>query len=596
MKTNTKIDTTIPRWDLSSIYTSFQGDDFENAMTKVAEGNNELNALLSDYNPNINFDKWLISYLEIENQIDAEFESLYAYTEAISSTDTTNTESLNIISKLDDISLELSKTELSFLEILNQNKDKIGDFCQNNEKFAEYQYVLNKRILGFSHNMTKAEENLAEDLQRTGGDAWSRLQGQIISNLVDKETGKTFNQLRNEAYSDSKETRKTAYEKELALLERAKIPLAACLNNLKGATVTLNRRRNWTDAIERSLSSARISKKTLDSLIGAIEASLPFWQDYLKTKANILGDGDALPFYDLFAPLPNKNPSEEKVWTFEEAKNYIIERYSSFSSHMGDFAKMAFEQNWIDAEVRKGKVGGAYCTSFPAHKQARVLTNFTGTFSDILTLAHELGHAYHDHCIHHKDYALLGYPMTLAETASIFAETIVMEDMLSKTEEYEKAKLAEMHLSDGCQVLVDILSRFYFEKSVFEKKEAGLELSAEDFCNLMLEAQNRSYGKGLKDDEKHSFMWALKVHYYSPELDFYNFPYAFGQLFALALYARYKKEGKSFTEVYQQLLATTGSKSCEEVCKEAGFDIETKDFWLSGIKEFQSNLDILKEY
>ena len=186
--------------------------------------------------------------------------------------------------------------------------------------------------------------------------------------------------------------------------------------------------------------------------------------------------------------------------------------------------------------------------------------------------------------------------MTLAETASIFAETIVMEDMLSKTEGYEKAKLAEMHLSDGCQVLVDILSRFYFEKSVFEKKEAGLELSAEDFCNLMLEAQNRSYGKGLKDDEKHSFMWALKVHYYSPELDFYNFPYAFGQLFALALYARYKKEGKSFTEVYQQLLATTGSKSCEEVCKEAGFDIETKDFWLSGIKEFQSNLDILKEY
>ena len=592
-----KIDTTIPRWDLSSIYTNFQSPDFENAMKKVSEGNNKLNGFIADYNPNINFDQWLSNYLDLENQIDAEYESLYAYTEAISSTDTTDTESLNIISKLDDIGLELSKTDLDFLEILNQNKDKIEDFCKNNEKFAEYQYVLNKRILGFSHNMTKAEENLAEDLQRTGGDAWSRLQGQIISNLVDKETGKTFNQLRNEAYSDDKETRKIAYEKELALLEGAKIPLAACLNNLKGATVTLNRRRNWTDAIERSLSSARITQKTLAALISAIEESLPFWQDYLKTKANILGDGDALPFYDLFAPLPNKkNTDKEKVWTFEEAKEYIIERYSSFSEHMGDFAKMAFEKNWIDAEVRKGKVGGAYCTSFPAQKQARVLTNFTGTFSDILTLAHELGHAYHDHCIHHLDNALLGYPMTLAETASIFAETIVMEDMLSKTEGYEKAKLAEMHLSDGCQVLVDILSRFYFEKSVFEKKDAGLEISAEDFCNLMLDAQNRSYGKGLKDDEKHGFMWALKVHYYSPELDFYNFPYAFGQLFALALYARYKKEGKPFTEVYQELLAKTGSKSCEDICKEAGFDIETKDFWLSGIKEFQSNLDILKEY
>ena len=592
-----KTDTTIPRWDLSSIYTSFQGTDFENAMQKVIKGNDNLNQFIADFNPNINFDNWLSSYLEVENQIDGEFESLYAYTEAISSTDTTDTESLNIISKLDDIGLELSKTDLAFVKILFDNKDKIADFCKNNEKFADYTYVLEKRVSSFSHLMTSEEENLAQDMQRTGGDAWSRLQGQIISNLVDKETGKTFNELRNEAYSDDRNTRKTAYEKELALLDGAKIPLAACLNNLKGATVTLNRRRNWKNAQERSLFCSRISEKTLNALISAIEESLPFWQEYLQTKAGLLEVGEALSFYDLFAPLPSKNKEEkEKVWTYQEAKEYIIERYYSFSEHMGDFAKMAFEKNWIDAEVRKGKVGGAYCTSFPAQKEARVLTNFTGTFSDILTLAHELGHAYHDHCIHHLDNALLGYPMTLAETASIFAETIVMEDMLSKTEGFEKARLAEMHLSDGCQVLVDILSRFYFEKSVFERKQEGLEISAEDFCDLMLDAQNRTYGKGLKDDEKHKYMWALKVHYYSPDLDFYNFPYAFGQLFALALYARYQKEGKDFTKVYQELLAKTGSKSCEAVCKEAGFDIETKDFWISGIKEFQSNLDILKEY
>ena len=454
--------------------------------------------------------------------------------------------------------------------------------------------------------MERKEESIANDLQRFGGDAWSKLHEQIISNMVDKETEKTFNQLRNDAYSPDRNIRKESYYKEIALLEQNQIAISSALNNIKGATISLNKKRNWGDgfegAINRSLFSSRLSRKSLDALISAIEDSIPMWQEYLFEKAKALnlkdekGNSEKCSFYDIFAPLITESSDKEKDWTYQEAKEFIINKFSEFSSHMGDFVKTAFEENWVDAEIRKGKVGGAFCIDFPLQKVSRVLTNFSGTTSDILTLAHELGHAYHHFCIKDLDYNLCSYPMTLAETASIFSETMVTNSMLKTANLSEKINLLEMHLSDSCQTLLDILSRFYFEKSVFEKKEAGLELSAEDFCNLMLEAQNRSYGKGLKDDEKHSFMWALKVHYYSPELDFYNFPYAFGQLFALALYARYKKEGKSFTEVYQKLLATTGSKSCEEVCKEAGFDIETKDFWLSGIKEFQSNLDILKEY
>ena len=239
--------------------------------------------------------------------------------------------------------------------------------------------------------------------------------------------------------------------------------------------------------------------------------------------------------------------------------------------------KTAFEKNWIDAEIHPGKVGGAYCQDFYVQKESRVLSNFTGTFSDIITLAHELGHAFHFYCIKEKDFRNALYPMTLAETASTFAETIVKQDILKSD------------LQDACQVLVDILCRFYFERSVFEERKKG-ELTADDFCRLMKDAQEKSYGNGL-NNERHEYMWAVKSHYYSIDLDFYNFPYAFGQLFSAALYARYKKEGKNFVDVYCELLSDTGSMTCEDLCKKAGFDITKKEFWKTGIDMYVSEIE-----
>ena len=297
----------------------------------------------------------------------------------------------------------------------------------------------------------------------------------------------------------------------------------------------------------------------------------------------------------MFAPLPKSDPQEtEKIWTFDDAKKYIIEKFTAFSEDLGNFAQKAFAENYIDAEVRKGKVGGGYDEDFHFNKTSRILTNFTGTFSDVMTLAHELGHAYHHTCVMNQDFAFVSYPMTLAETASIFSENIVMKDAIENASGYERAKLIEIHLSDSCQVLVDILCRFYFEKSVFEERE-NKELGAEDFCRLMLSAQNKTYGEALNEN-RHPYIWAVKCHYYSSSIDFYNYPYAFGLLFGLGLFARWKKEGKAFADTYKKILSLTGKLSCEEVCKEAGFDIESKDFWKSGIDTFISELEELKQY
>ncbi len=586
----------IPRWDLSSVFAGFDSDDYRSALKEVELGCEKLNLLLASPLLHSDFSAWLDQWYQLQNRTGALYESLYAYTEAVSSTDTTDTVAMNNVGIVEKLGLLVDETDRKFTAVLSENRDRLEDFYSSRPEYEHYRFVIQEKIQSYSHQMKLEEENLAQDLQRTGGNAWSRLQGSIIANLVDAETGKTFNQLRNEAYSADSQVRKTAYDKEIALLKGAEIPLAACLNNLKGETITLNARRSWETPLDRSLATARISRRSLEAMIGAIEDSLPFWQDYLKTKASLLGDGDALPFYDLFAPLTDKaSQSEpEKVWTFDEARSYIIERFSSFSARMGDFARRAFDQHWIDAEVRKGKVGGAYCTSFPAHKESRVLTNFTGSFNNITTLAHELGHAYHHECIKDADYALMSYPMTLAETASIFSETIVMKDILSRASGFEKVQFCETHLSDANQVLVDILSRFYFERQVFEERRTG-ELSAADFCRIMTDAQNNTYGPGLSS-VKHPYMWALKVHYYSPDFDFYNYPYAFGQLFGLGLYSLYQKEGPSFAERYEKLLVQTGRASCEDVCAAAGFDITGKEFWQGAIAQYRSELDVLKAW
>ncbi len=597
-----------PFWNLDSIFSSINSPQYIAAIEEYKTGMEKLENLLHTAS-RFNFSFWLKGFLDAQEKVLALSQSLGAYAYIIYSVDTTNTSYLNNISKIDELALRLQKIELDFKSVLSKNSAKLNDFFERFPQYTERRFLLEEAIADFKHKMSAKEENLAGDMQRTGGDAWDRLHEQIISNLKD-EDGKTFNELRNDAYSSDPQLRKSSWQKEILLLKQNEIAFAACLNNLKGETLTLNKRRKWKKPVDRALASSRMNKKSLNALIKAIEKTLPEWRKYFNTKANFLKKNNltasspkyingkaekGLAFYDLFAPMAvqtQKTDEKEsllsKTWTFEQARDYVIARYDSFSKDMGDFARKAFEKNWIDAKVRPGKVGGAYDEDFALGHQSRIMTNFTGTFSDIITLAHEIGHAYHFSCLKGKSVCFFSYPMTLAETASTFAETIVKQDMLKKCSEEEKLQFLELDLQDVSQVLVDILCRYYFEKSVFEERSKG-ELNAEDFCRLMKASQEKSYGKGL-NSERHEYMWAVKSHYYSTGLDFYNFPYAFGQIFAAALYKRYQKEGSAFAQTYKNILSCTGSMSCEDLCALAGFDITNVDFWKDGIEFYTSRI------
>ena len=629
--------TNIPDWDLGSIYPDINSEKYKSDLAKLTEGIKTLKALNDqaenpDQKNHLNIQNWIADFFKADDILGPLANTLAAYSYSIYSVDTTSKSLLDNLNQVESLTDQYEIQLNRFSHTVAKNRGILSEFYVNFPQYKKYEFSINEMLEDDIHTLSPELEGIIAKLQQTGGRAWDRLHEQLISNLKDPETGKLFNELRNDAYSPDARLRKESWQKEIALLKQNEIAFAASLNNLKGETLSLLEERSWNCAIDRALSSSRMKKETLDALIAAIEESLPQWRKYLKAKAEYLKNHNAtastncgkekgLAFYDLFAPLDgntasdgntntagqteigcntatpsatnNRAASEEsllsKNWTFEEARDYIVKEFTSFSPVMGDFARNAFDKNWIDARVHPGKVGGAYCQDFYVQKESRVLSNFTGAFSDIITLAHELGHAFHFFCIKDKDYRNANYPMTLAETASTFAETIVKQDILKTASKEDRIKILELDLQDTCQVLVDILCRFYFERSVFEERQNG-ELTSEDFCRLMAHAQERSYGDGLSA-ERHEYMWAVKSHYYSVDLDFYNFPYAFGQLFAAGLYSRYKKEGKAFVDIYCNLLSDTGSMSCEDLCFKAGFDITKKDFWKSGIDFYINEIE-----
>lgn len=592
------------RWDLSPIYPSLSSPEFATAKARIAALARELLAHMaaapspsdspSDEN---DFGDWLARALALEDEAGSLYETLAAYAYASFSTATGDAEALAQLNAIEELGLPLKRAEVLFRNVLAARRAGVEDLMgeAGDPRVARFAFHLREELFWQAKQMSPELEELAADLSRSGGDAWGRLQESVTSAAgAAWEDGmggarKTLVELRNLAYDADRAVREKAFRIELSLCESIRIPVAAALNGVKGFTVSLNARRGWDGALAKSIEQARITRATLDSLVMALEESLPSWRRYLAAKARMLG----LPmcaFFDLFAPVGGAG----EAYTLAGARDFIVERFSSFDPEMGEFAARAFAGRWIDSEPREGKVGGAYCIDFPAAKASRVLCNFDGSFNSVNTIAHELGHAWHSERVRGLPYAYTQYPMTLAETASIFSETLVFEGALAAAAEERRPAYLELHLQDACQVIVDILSRFYFERSLLERR-AKAELAPEELCELMLDAQRRTYGEGLDPEALHPYMWLVKGHYYSQGLSFYNFPYAFGQLFGSGLYARYEAEGPSFAKAYRGILEDTGRMSAVEVTAKAGFDIETPAFWRQGLALFDRQVRAMEE-
>ncbi|HET6486046.1 MAG TPA: M3 family oligoendopeptidase [Spirochaetia bacterium] len=430
--------------------------------------------------------------------------------------------------------------------------------------------------------MSEPEELLSAELSLTGANAWSKLQGTVTSQIVvDFELdGVTrpmpITAIVNLRTHPEEAVRHRAYDVEMREWHKVREPLAACMNGIKGVANTLWKRRGRMDCLHASLDQGRIDRATLEALLDAMRGSLPIFRRYFAAKARRIGK-ERLAWWDLFAPSGRAS----QTYSFSQARELVLETFGRFASDLRSFAEQAFARSWIDAEPRDGKRGGAFCAAVPRVKESRILCNFDGSLEQVSTIAHELGHGYHNHCAYAASRTELqqSTPMTLAETASILCEQIVNDALLARaTDPQERLGILENALINDSQVIVDIYSRFLFEKEVLERRERS-ELSADDLCQIMERAQAAAYGEGLDERYRHRYMWTWKPHYYIPELSFYNYPYAFGLLFGTGLYARFLSQGAGFIPDYQKLLAGTGEAPAAELANRFGIDITRRTFW-----------------
>ena len=372
--------------------------------------------------------------------------------------------------------------------------DNLEELSKEDDYIYEHKFYIQEIIDQSKYQLSAKEEGLISKLNLNGVSTWQDLYNYLTSTFKLDYKGDlvSITEVRNMAYSSDAEVRKSAYEAELAGYKAIETSLAYSLNSIKGHVNTMVDLRGYNSAMHMTLEDSRMEKSTLDAMFAAIDDSLPKFREFLIHKGKLLGHKNGLPFYDLFAPVVKS----DKEYTVKEAQNMIKESFATYSDDLLALVNKAFDNNWIDYLPKDGKRGGAFCANLPMIKQSRVMSNFGNDLSGVVTLAHELGHAYHGSRIEDHHMLNTSYVMPIAETASNFCELILSEAALKKADKNEKLELLENMISDATQVIVDIYSRFLFEKSVFENRKDKL-LLADDLVALMHDAQLKTYGEGL---------------------------------------------------------------------------------------------------
>ena len=582
----------LPEWDMTPIFPALQSPEFEAEFSSALAAIPKLAALFDEHNVNRRDDSavdaaFVADFESVVNSLNdllRRLETLGAYIGCFVTTDAENETAKARESELETQTVLLGQLETRLVAWVGTSD--VEALLAQSEVARHHEFWVRRAAVLASHQMSAAEENLAASLRPMGLGAWAKLHGNLTALLKVpfERNGETqmlpMSALRALAHDPDREVRKRAFEAEIAAWETVSLPLAAALNGVKGFQREVRARRGYPNDVAPTLVGNSIDAPTLDAMQSACVAAFPDFRRFMKAKARALGI-ERLAWYDLVAPVG----ASESSWSYDEAQSFLQENFGRYSPRMSEFARVAFEDKWIDAPPRVGKVGGAYCTGIRPGV-SRILTNYDGSYNAVSTLAHELGHGYHNLCLEARTPLQQQIPMTLAETASIFCETLALEAAIKDASREERIALLDNSLSGSLQVVVDIHSRFLFESAVFLKREQR-ELTETELCQLMTDAQLETYGIDVAP--LHPYMWAVKGHYYGPT--FYNYPYTFGLLFGLGLYAIYKREPETFRARYDDFLSQCGMADARALATRFGIDIGTSAFWNDSLNVIRGQID-----
>ena len=573
-------------WSLDNLYKGYDDPKY----TKDEARLDELIREITDLCSNLSGDPAdvLCKAVSLSQELHTIVTTLFAYAELRMSVNTSDTASAAAAGRLANKLSAIAAPQSALTKYVAGIED-LQSVIDSRDLLKEHEFYLKNIREEAQYTLSPEVEKVISLYRISGSSAWSDLQGYLTSTVpVEYEGGiTTLSDIRNKAYDPDVSVRKSAYEAELRSYDRIKDGIAFSLNSIKMEVINSCKLRGYESPLDETLKNAHMKRETLDALLTAMQEYLPKFWDYMKAKAKLLGYENGLPFYEMFAPLEGN----DTVFTTEDAKDYLVNLFSTFDKEETEMIARAFDESWIDFYPHDGKVGGAFCEGIPSIKESRILTNFGGTLGDVVTLAHELGHAFHNHCLKDNSVLNLDVSMPVAETASTFNEVVCMNAAIAAEKDpIAKRALLENQLSDANQIICDIYSRYLFETSVFENRENEF-MFADKLCELMLDAQKKAYGYGLDPNYLHPYMWACKSHYYSGGLSFYNFPYAFGGLFARGLYAKYLHDGESFVPLYKKLLKATGTTTVEGAAEVAGIDLTDVNFWRSSLQILADEID-----
>ena len=575
-------------WSLKEIYPGFGSTEFttdiKNLSKVIDEINNWANIVVQNEENTV---KKLEEYISKITELTELEMRLTMYINLSLSVNTQDRNALKYSDIVENKMTEIVSAKTKLERWISNIKDI--DKCINSSSLLkEHEFYIKEITNNSKHLLSESEETIISKMKNTGSSAWIKFKDNLVSNMQVQFRGERLplTVILNKAYDEDKDVRKEAYEAEIASYKNVEDGIAATLNAIKGEVLNVCDLRKYESPLEMTLQISRMKKNELDAMFTAIKESLPIFRQYLRRKAKMIGHKNGLPFYDLYAPVSKA----DMKFTYEEAMKFVYENFKTFSDDLASFAKKAFDNSWIDVKPREGKVGGAFCENLHFIGESRFLLNYGGSFGDVVTLAHELGHGFHGECLKNESILNSDYPMPIAETASTFCETIIKKAAMKKANKEEALAILEAEISDATQVIVDIYSRFLFEDALFEKRKEGA-LSVEEINNLMLNAQKEAYGDGLDPKYLHKYMWTWKPHYYDADINYYNFPYAFGLLFAKGLYAEYQKRGSDFCKDYEKLLSITGKNNLSDVAKSMGIDIGSVDFWRSSIEIVKEDVE-----
>jgi oligoendopeptidase F len=582
----------LPRWDLRSLFGAADGPDALDAEQRLRVAVGQLHELYDhhDVRASTNGNGTTQAFDEVLNATNTvldQFLRLNAFAYGQVSSDSRNDAAQLLLSRLQAIDAELSTLRTRFETWV----DALGvpELMRYSQVARDHAWALHKAARRAVHLMPEHEEGLAAELGITGSRAWTRLYDDVTAGITatvelpdGHDEAMPIFAVRGLATNPDRTVREAAYRAELVAWDAHTTPIAAALNALKGETLTVNRHRGWDDPLDPVLEANAVDRRTFDAMTAAVDDVLDDLRRYLLVKAELLGRSQCT-WFDITAPV-----GEVRALHWAEAVELVGDAFAAYAPELAGVLGRALDEAWIDAGPRRGKVGGAFCLPVGGGA-SRVLMNYDGSIGAVHTIAHELGHAFHNQMLRGRTPVQRSSPMPLAETASIFCETILTDQLSSRaTSDAVRLAVLEADLQGACQLIVDIRSRFLFEARLFERRRTSL-VSVAELCALMDMAQAEAYGEALDPSARHPYMWAAKPHYYSST--FYNWPYTFGLLFGLGLYARWRDDPERFRRRYEELLASTGLAPALDLAERFGIDLHDQGFWQASLDVVRTRID-----